>query len=794
MPICIAGMHRSGTSMIARMLNLCGLYLGEEDALHGAQADNPEGFWEHKRFQDLDDRILQLFGGAWDTPPQLPPNWLEDQRLRPLQEEAKCLVAEFEGYGNWGWKDPRNSLVLPFWQAIIPDLKVLVSLRNPLDVAASLTKRGYASQTFGVQLWKTYAEALEKDLGENTLWTHYSSYFADPATEIARVAAFCGLHPDADDLNAAVATVAGGLRHSETTVLDLLESEASIETVKLYFNECFKCGPVFEAHMRQEATQLAGVEREKAMRKKADRITQLEWLVNHRDSEIQALHVQNQNASNQLATTQAELQAMKESPTWRAAQRMQSNRALRGIARVALKLKTDGVGGTVKAGVNRIGTKSPTPELIQPEETPHVLDVLKLDAVLVAQEELEARVRKHSENRSFVLAISHDSFQAFTGGIQTLINDEMRTLAKEGVSQIHLCPLERIDQLSKDAEHLNLIVSVDGKALAVADAPSMVAVLQKLGAGECRSIQIHHTMNWNLSLIDKLLETVKATPKFFWLHDYYSVCRSYNLLRNDRAFCNAPPLNSNSCSICRYGPSRPGHMGSFKALFERWNFAFLTPSQKAADVWLKAYPEYASRLKITPIYHLEPTTSQNVREDSKDRKIRIAFPGIAYEFKGWSLWRKLVEALQTNPNYELLHLGQKVGELQRTAFPERFRRIRSGPSNPDALPKAFQEEKVDIIFYCPIWPETFSLIAYEAHAAGCWTLSTEDSGNVAAYITESKSGKVFPDIDSLIAYLSNVDRVREDLTNYKASTPFLQTLSYNEEIASQYAGGTPATV
>ena len=38
----------------------------------------------------------------------------------------------------WGWQDPRTSLILPFWLACVPDLKIVVCLRNPLEVAVSL--------------------------------------------------------------------------------------------------------------------------------------------------------------------------------------------------------------------------------------------------------------------------------------------------------------------------------------------------------------------------------------------------------------------------------------------------------------------------------------------------------------------------------------------------------------------------------------------------------------------------------------------------------------------------------
>jgi hypothetical protein len=43
MPVCIAGMHCSGTSMVARLLNLCGLYLGPEGELLPSTPDSPGG-------------------------------------------------------------------------------------------------------------------------------------------------------------------------------------------------------------------------------------------------------------------------------------------------------------------------------------------------------------------------------------------------------------------------------------------------------------------------------------------------------------------------------------------------------------------------------------------------------------------------------------------------------------------------------------------------------------------------------------------------------------------------------
>ena len=62
MPVCIAGMHRSGTSLIAHLLHDCGLYLGPEQSLIPATKSNIDGHWEHAGFVALNDEILSCNG------------------------------------------------------------------------------------------------------------------------------------------------------------------------------------------------------------------------------------------------------------------------------------------------------------------------------------------------------------------------------------------------------------------------------------------------------------------------------------------------------------------------------------------------------------------------------------------------------------------------------------------------------------------------------------------------------------------------------------------------------------
>ena len=141
--ICVLGMHRSGTSLSTRLLNLIGVDLGSAEELTTEPAAyNPKGYWEHNVPTSISDAILHRYGGSWDKPPLLPPGWETAAAIDDLREHAQQLVQDqFAELQLWGWKDPRSCLTLPFWQRLLPDMRYIICLRNPVDVACSLEHR-----------------------------------------------------------------------------------------------------------------------------------------------------------------------------------------------------------------------------------------------------------------------------------------------------------------------------------------------------------------------------------------------------------------------------------------------------------------------------------------------------------------------------------------------------------------------------------------------------------------------------------------------------------------------------
>jgi hypothetical protein len=248
MPVCIAGMHRSGTSMITHLLHQCGLFLGPDERDYMvAASDNPEGFWEHSHFLQLNHEILDALRGGWDFPPALPAGWELEPALVPFRARGAELVRQFDGYEPWGWKDPRNSLTFAFWKLLLPNLKVVICVRNPLEVIQSLQKRGYASFAFGENLWLDYnRRVLAAVRPDDRVITHTEAYFVDPAAELRRVLSLLGIQAADATIGKACATISRSMRHHRTTAQEMLAAGISDLTLKTYMDLCAEAGPVYQ--------------------------------------------------------------------------------------------------------------------------------------------------------------------------------------------------------------------------------------------------------------------------------------------------------------------------------------------------------------------------------------------------------------------------------------------------------------------------------------------------------------------------------------------------------------------
>lgn len=253
-PVCIGGMHRSGTSMVTRLLHQCGLYLGQEQDLMPPASYNPGGFWENLRFVEINERLLNELGGAWDCPPSMPDGWDRQKEVLDQRAKAEAILQAFTGHEPWGWKDPRNSLTLPFWTALLPDIKSVVCVRNPLEVALSLHRRNGVSYAFGIRLWQTYYERILAAASvQDRILTHYDAYFQDPHAELRRLVDFLEIPISDRGIDSCLSEASIGLRHSSFTMQNLRDAKVPSAVVESYVRMCEEAGWIDDGEVHRSS-------------------------------------------------------------------------------------------------------------------------------------------------------------------------------------------------------------------------------------------------------------------------------------------------------------------------------------------------------------------------------------------------------------------------------------------------------------------------------------------------------------------------------------------------------------
>jgi hypothetical protein len=253
-PIIIIGMHRSGTSMITRLLEELGLFAGEK------KNTNDEAVFFHK----INEWLITQSGGEWDHPEPVR-KLIANEEIRGLATDyiSRYLIKSprtitFLGWRKylryktplnldvpWGWKSPLNTYTLPLWLDLFPEAKILHIYRHGVDVAHSLRARGrremqrtplqrlYYELKFvhwlwpkpgefigsvrcdslegGLSLWEEYiseARAHARLLNGRAIELKYEDFLSEPERTLGELARFCDLSAN----DAAINTVASRVK------------------------------------------------------------------------------------------------------------------------------------------------------------------------------------------------------------------------------------------------------------------------------------------------------------------------------------------------------------------------------------------------------------------------------------------------------------------------------------------------------------------------------------------------------------------------------------------------------
>ena len=338
--IVVLGMHRSGTSLVTRGLQVLGVELG--DALLPPQKDNPRGFWEDIDINNLNIEMLEFLDRDWYFVSPIQSSDVEKLNNAGYHLRALDLLRDkMKDKQVFGMKDPRLAKLLPFWQNVFAknqlDVSYVITIRHPFSVRDSLFKRHNFEAERAHFLWLDHIVAsFANTIGMKRVVVDYDRMMNSIEAELSRIARQLDLNIDSEELGKFVNQFLDKkLRHTIYQPRDLLLDDATPMLVKDIYLKGLEVASdeikidtlEFESHIESWTKELhrlipALVFADKLEIQKltllgdlAERDAQLV----ERDAQLAERDAQLAERDAQLAERDAQLHAIQSSKTWKIA-------------------------------------------------------------------------------------------------------------------------------------------------------------------------------------------------------------------------------------------------------------------------------------------------------------------------------------------------------------------------------------------------------------------------------------------------------------------------------------------
>jgi hypothetical protein len=129
----VLGMHKSGTTLVSRILDASGISMGDFRADKTYDEGN-----KYERRETLKSNVRLLGLSYKQRSLKIPPlvkRYADTSRseIAKLTALIKRIQTEHEGQ-DWGFKDPRTCLTYDIWQYVLPEHKIIAVFRHPQEL------------------------------------------------------------------------------------------------------------------------------------------------------------------------------------------------------------------------------------------------------------------------------------------------------------------------------------------------------------------------------------------------------------------------------------------------------------------------------------------------------------------------------------------------------------------------------------------------------------------------------------------------------------------------------------
>ncbi len=211
--IVILGYGRSGTSLVAGILNSLGINMGER--LYEKDSFNPLGYFEDVDFMWLNNEILERVlqkNSIYDGFNNLPPKREEIlKQNKKFSKKIRKLIKKKNKSKVWGWKHPLTALTIDLFLPYLRNPYFIVCKRRKTDIIKSVLKIKKNNINHISKVIDAYNERINNFFTRHKhlkkLEVKYENLIKTPQKEIRKIIDFLEISPTKEEFEKAVRMV-----------------------------------------------------------------------------------------------------------------------------------------------------------------------------------------------------------------------------------------------------------------------------------------------------------------------------------------------------------------------------------------------------------------------------------------------------------------------------------------------------------------------------------------------------------------------------------------------------------
>ncbi len=316
------------------------------------------------------------------------------------------------------------------------------------------------------------------------------------------------------------------------------------------------------------------------------------------------------------------------------------------------------------------------------------------------------------------------------------------------------------------------------------------ALIDMLNTLPLCNLHFHHLIGFPDWI--KVLGEYLSLPWNVSIHDYYMVCPQISLTNQTDAYCGEKGIES--CNEClKHNPTENNvdittWRNSFSSFLNGANICF-APSEDCRTRFATYFP----KANCITVYHQQGNytgnafkqASNHTKHTQEDKTLNVLVIGALSKIKGADLLESLA-----------IHCKKQSLDIQFTLTGYAYRSLVTLPDSNlhvegtykeselvDSIKAKIQTEKIDVIWFTALWPETFSYTLSSAIESGV-PIIAPDIGAFPERLFKREQAWILPWNSSIDAFANAFSSIKQhihgeidnnNLTHYESTIPCVDT-------------------